>query len=126
MLKKRISLRFRWVLKDSQHQMAGLKDLNHAKNIKFARTHGEKAAANFAGGEVWINNVLPRETQWYAARDIFNADETELIYSALQSGILLFEGDRPAGGNVPTERLTALVSVNMDGTNKRSLDYWQI
>ena len=92
-------------------------------NIKFTRSHGEKAAANCAGAEDWINNVLPREIQGYAARDIFNADETGLIYHALQSGTLLFEGDKPAGGKVPKEHLTALVSVNMDGTEK---DLWII
>ena len=67
--------------------------------------------------------MLSREIQGYAARDIFNADETGLFYRALQSGTLLFEGNKPAGGKVPKERLTALVSVNMDGTEK---DLWII
>ena len=66
-------------------------------NIKFTRSHGEKAAANFAGAEDWINNVLPREIQGYAARDIFNADETGLIYHALQSGTLHLKGTNLLG-----------------------------
>ena len=67
--------------------------------------------------------MLPREIQGYAARVIFNADETVLIYRALQSGTLLFEGDKPAGAKVPKEHLTALASVTMDGTEK---DLWII
>ena len=67
--------------------------------------------------------MLPREIHGYAARVIFNADETGLIYRALQSGTLLFEGDKLAGGKVPKEHLTALASVNMDGTER---DLWII
>ena len=60
-------------------------------SIKFAKTHGEKAAADFAGAKDWIANVLQREIQGYEARDIFNADETGLIHRALQSGTLVLK-----------------------------------
>ena len=51
-------------------------------------------------------------------RDIFNADEPGLIYRVLQSGALLFDGEKSAGDKVSNDRLTALLSVNMDGTEK--------
>ena len=44
-------------------------------NITFARIHGEKADADFMGGDEWITNVLPNEIEGYDPKDIFNADE---------------------------------------------------
>ncbi len=50
--------------------MAGWKDLNQGKNIKFDswKSQGEKAAADFEGAGNWIQNVLQKVIEGYAAR----------------------------------------------------------
>ena len=100
--------------------MEWLERFKYRHNIKFARIHGEKADADFMGADEWIRNVLPNEIEGYDPKDIFNADETGLVYKALQSATLTFHGTEPAGGKLPKQRLTALLCVNMDGSEKNA------
>ena len=70
------------------------------------------------GADEWIKNVLPKEIEGYDPKDIFNADETGLVYKALQSATYTFHGTQPSGGKLPKQRLKALLCVNMDGSEK--------
>ena len=70
------------------------------------------------GSDEWIRNVLPNEIEGYDPKNIFNADETGLVYKDLQSATLTFHGTQPVGGKLPKQRLTSLLCVNMDGSEK--------
>ena len=79
-------------LKDSQHQMAGWKDLI----MKQHQIHQNAQRKGCLGLYWWKGldkNVLPREILGYVARDIFNANELGRIYCTLRSGTLVFEGE---------------------------------
>ena len=57
----------------------------------------------------------------YSPRDIYNADETGIYYRAVPDGTLCFSTDKLYGRKKAKDRLTVLVCVNMDGSDKRPL-----
>ena len=57
----------------------------------------------------------------YEPRNIYNADETGIYYRELPDGTLTFTSDTLSGSKRVRDRVTALVAVNMDGTDKRPL-----
>ena len=57
----------------------------------------------------------------YEPCNVYNADETGIYYRALPDGTLTFSTDALSGSKKAKERITALVAVNMDGTDKRPL-----
>lgn len=57
----------------------------------------------------------------YSPRDIYNADETGLFYQLLPSKTLAFKGEKCMGGKKSKNRLTVLMTANMDGSDKRKL-----
>ena len=54
----------------------------------------------------------------YHARDIFNTDETGLFFKCLPDKTLTFKDEKCHGGKHSKERLTVLLAVNMDGSEK--------
>ncbi|CAF3916596.1 unnamed protein product [Rotaria magnacalcarata] len=66
------------------------------------------AAADQAGAENWINNVLPVVIGDYDLNDVFNADETGLYYKAAPSSTLAVAGSHPTGGKTPKDRVTVI------------------
>jgi len=54
----------------------------------------------------------------YAPRDIFNADESGLLYKCLPDRTLTFKGEKCHGGKHSKERVTILFTANMDGSEK--------
>ncbi|CAF1647808.1 unnamed protein product [Rotaria magnacalcarata] len=89
-------------------------------NIKFIKVSGERAAADQAGAENWINNVLPVVIEGYDLSDVFNADETGLYYKAAPSGTLAIAGSHHTGGKTPKDRVTVLFLCNSTGTEKKA------
>ena len=57
----------------------------------------------------------------FEPRNIYNAGETGIYYRALPDGILTFSTDHLSGSKKAKDRITALVAVNMDGSDKRLL-----
>ena len=55
---------------------------------------GESANANVRDREEWIVNVLPRLIQKCGQNDIFNADETSLVFKCLPNETLTFKNDK--------------------------------
>ena len=55
----------------------------------------------------------------YEPHDIYNADETGIYYRTLLDGTLTFSTETLSGSKRAKERVTALVTANMDGTYKR-------
>jgi hypothetical protein len=54
----------------------------------------------------------------YAPRDIFNVDETGLFYNVLPNKTLCIKGKKCHGEKQSKLRLTVLLFVNSDGTEK--------
>ena len=67
-------------------------------------------------------SALPKHgLQKYSARDLYNADETGIYYRTVPDGTLTFSTDKLSGSKRAKERVTAVVAVNMDGSDKRPL-----
>ena len=54
----------------------------------------------------------------YKACDIFNAEETGLLYKLIPNKTLQLKGEKCDGGKKSKERLTVLATSNMDGSEK--------
>ena len=54
----------------------------------------------------------------YEPHNIYNVDETGIYYRALPDGTLTFSTDSLSGSKKVKDHVTALVAVNMDGTDK--------
>ncbi|KAJ8865962.1 hypothetical protein PR048_033486 [Dryococelus australis] len=57
----------------------------------------------------------------YADEDLFNADETGILFRLTPDRTLKFKGEKCVGGKLSKERITALVCANADGSEKRKL-----
>lgn len=91
------------------------------ENIGFKRMHGEKKDADTSAAEHWKNNVLPQILLDYNPDDIYNADETGMYYRAIPDGTLSFKKETVCGSKKSKDRVTALVTANMSGSDKRRL-----
>ena len=98
--------------------MGGLNDLNIDTTSRLLEFMARKLMltlwAQTNGLEMFCQMKLKATT----LKTFFNADETGLVYKALQSATLTFHGTQPVGGKLPKQRLTALLCVNMDGSEK--------
>ena len=72
-------------------------------------------------GRRTILTVLCDLLRNFDSRNIYNANETGIYYHALPDGTLTFSTDHLSGSKKAKDRITALVAVNMDGSDKRSL-----
>jgi hypothetical protein len=79
--------------------------------------------ANSVNPEVvaWKDTTLLHLMAKYFPKDIFNADEFGLFYNMLPDKTYTFEGASCKGIKVNKERITVLVCVNLDGTEKLPL-----
>jgi len=66
----------------------------------------------------WKSKEMPKITDGYQPKDIFNADETGLFYNLQPSKMMTYKGDSCHGGTKSKQRVTALLSCNADGTEK--------
>ncbi|XP_056008513.1 tigger transposable element-derived protein 6-like [Ostrea edulis] len=90
-------------------------------NIGFKKMHGEKKDADQEAVNHWIDNILPNLLETYSPDNIFNADETGIYYRALPDGTLTFKTDAIAGSKKAKDRVTAMVCVNVSGSDKQRL-----
>ena len=76
--------------------------------------------------QLTLGQQLPDLLETYAPRDIYNTDETGIYFRALPDGSLTFSNDKLSGTKKSKERITALVTTNMDGTDKEtSSNHWK-
>ncbi|CAE1286252.1 unnamed protein product [Acanthosepion pharaonis] len=93
-----------------------------ANNVSFKKFHGESTSADHGSANEWVTNVLPQLFRGYNPKDVWNCDETGIIYKAMLSGSLRFAGDEQSNGTkVPKDRLTMLQFTNMDGSEKQTV-----
>lgn len=81
----------------------------------------KQQSADFEAGQKWLEESLPSLLTLYSPRDVFNADETALFYGGMSTRGFVAAGERPLGIKSAKERLTDLVTANMDGSEKRPL-----
>ncbi|XP_072142740.1 tigger transposable element-derived protein 6-like [Dermacentor andersoni] len=80
---------------------------------------GESAEANSIGAADWLCDRVPGILSRYNVSDIYNADETAFFYRLLPRKTLALRNEKCHGGKHSKQRLTVLLCVNMDGSDKR-------
>ncbi|XP_044860229.1 tigger transposable element-derived protein 3-like [Mauremys mutica] len=85
-------------------------------NIVFKRQLGDKQDADVGSAQSWVSEVLPSLLAGYSAENIFNADETGLLYRG-------YPGRDPPllGSKKAKDRVSVLCCANHAGTEKRRL-----
>lgn len=81
---------------------------------------GEGSAVNLDSCEKWLENFRPL-LQEYEERDVYNVDETGVFYKLLPERSLAVKNETCHGGKKHKDQVTAVVAVNMDGSDKRRL-----
>lgn len=86
-------------------------------NVSFRKICGESAAVNEAVCEDWTGKLL-KLIEGYESKNVFNADETGLFFKCLPAHTFSFKGEKCHGGKNSKDRITLLLAVNMDGSEK--------
>uniref|UniRef100_UPI00398F4254 tigger transposable element-derived protein 4-like n=1 Tax=Pristiophorus japonicus TaxID=55135 RepID=UPI00398F4254 len=90
-------------------------------NLVFRRPQGEKPSSGGRGAEEWTGEVLPGLLEGYGPRDIFNCDETGVLYRCVGYGALASPAEAPLCRKRARERLSVMACCNMDGSEKCDL-----
>jgi hypothetical protein len=77
---------------------------------------GESQSVNLTEAEVWKTEHLPHLLEGYRPYDVFNADECGLFCNLLRNRTYAFKGEK-----LRKDRITVLVAVSMDGSEKLPL-----
>ncbi|KAK6477320.1 protein FAM118B isoform X1 [Huso huso] len=80
---------------------------------------GKANAAPLDAIKQWKATTLVTLLQEYSPCDIYNADETGLFWKLLPHKTLAFKGEKCKNGKQGKNRLTVLLTANMDGSDKR-------
>ena len=64
-------------------------------------------------------NICHLYWECYEPRDIYNADETGLFFNVFPDRTLAYKGESCHGGKISKDRLTVLLRVNTDGSDKK-------
>lgn len=86
--------------------------------LVFKKLTGESAEVNIESADAWLSS-LPSKLEGYELQNIYNADETGLFFNVLPDRTLAFKGECCHGGKHSKERLTVLLCVNSDGSDKQ-------
>ncbi|XP_029654513.1 tigger transposable element-derived protein 4-like [Octopus sinensis] len=90
-------------------------------NISFKRIYGEKKDSDINAAEYWCQWTLKDLLKDYTPENIYNCDETGLIFRGLPDRTLSFKNEIPIGSKKMKDRLTVMVSCNMTGSDKHPL-----
>jgi hypothetical protein len=99
----------------SNDWIARFKDRHGLVYKKLAR---ESAVVDSERMEAWLER-LPSLLEGYEQRDIYNADERGLFYNMLPDRTLALKGESCHGRKNSKDRLTVLLCVNSDGSDKQ-------
>lgn len=94
-----------------------LTNFKKRNGVVFKKVCGESGSVDDAVCLDW-HDKLKTLIENYHARDIFNTDETGLFFKCLPDKTLTFKDEKCHGGKHSKERLTVLLAVNMDGSEK--------
>ncbi|XP_064488391.1 tigger transposable element-derived protein 4-like [Ornithodoros turicata] len=90
-------------------------------NLVFRTISGEAKEVNKETCSTWQRGQLQDYLARYSPHDVFNADETALLFKLLPEKTITYKGDDCAGGKRSKERVTVLLGANMSGTEKLPL-----
>ena len=79
---------------------------------------GESAEVSVESTDAWLEG-LPSLLSSYEPRDVYNADEMRLFFNVLPGRTLAYKGESCHGGKHSKDRLTVLLCVNSDGSDKQ-------
>ena len=74
---------------------------------------GEGASAPESTVNEWVETILPSIIKGYQPRDIYNVDETGLLYQMMPHRTLAFKRDSCQGGKPLKSRITVLLGSNI-------------
>ncbi|XP_046684859.1 tigger transposable element-derived protein 6-like [Homalodisca vitripennis] len=94
-----------------------LTNFKKRNGIFFKKVCGESASVSDSVCSDW-RAELSRLTESYEPHNIFNTDETGLFFKCMPDKTITFKDEKCHGGKHSKERLTLLVTVNMDGSEK--------
>ena len=87
-------------------------------HISFKTIVGEAGLVDKTVIDEYLNNILPKLIMNYKPCDIFNADQTALFYKAQPSKTMIYKHMDANIVKNSKERLTLLLTANMDGSEK--------
>ncbi|XP_064486017.1 tigger transposable element-derived protein 6-like [Ornithodoros turicata] len=76
-------------------------------------------ASSGVEANTWVSSHVPDILAKYKPDDVCNADEFGLFFQMLPNRTLYVKGSRCHGGKQSKQRLTVMLCVNMDGSDKR-------
>lgn len=82
--------------------------------MKFFKVSGERAAADKASAEEWIDSFYPAIIGAYESEHIYNENESALFFKTAPSKTLAVAGSKPTGGKEPKDCLFASNSIGTD------------
>jgi hypothetical protein len=85
--------------------------------LVFKKLVGESAEVSAESTDAWLES-LSSLLEGYEPRDVYNADETGLFFNVLPDRTLAYKGESCHGGKHSKDRLTVLLCVNSDGSDK--------
>jgi hypothetical protein len=91
-------------------------------NVSLKAISGESHDVNPATVEEWLER-LPSLLAGFEPKDVFNCDETGLLFRALPDKTLAAKGDACKGGRLSKERLTVLLCTRGEA---KAFGYWKI
>ncbi len=87
--------------------------------LTYKKLHGEAKSAGIPSWDQWLAEVWPDLCQQFDPRQMWNADETGLYYTALPEGITMLKDDYSKGEKKRKEMLTALAVRSMTGEKRK-------
>ncbi|KAE9528600.1 hypothetical protein AGLY_012175 [Aphis glycines] len=94
-----------------------LSNFKKRHNLVFKKICGESASVDEGMCNDW-QIILQDLLCEYYPKNVFNADETGLFFKCLPDRTLTFKNEKCHGGKLSKERVTLLLAVNMDGSEK--------
>ncbi|XP_066254648.1 tigger transposable element-derived protein 6-like [Euwallacea similis] len=95
--------------------------LKKRHNVVVGKILGQAASISIGETNSWLSSVWPLLCKDYEEKDIFNADGTDIFYKLTPDKTLIVKGEKCVDGKLAKDRITVLVCVNLDGSEKRKL-----
>jgi hypothetical protein len=90
--------------------------------IKFTTSHGEAASAPQASVQTWLTKTLPQLLKDFKMENIFNCDETGLLFKAFYpKKTFCFKNETATSVKVPKDRVSILLCASAVGEKRKPL-----
>lgn len=81
----------------------------------FRKISGEEKSVDLGDTDAWLQSTLPELLADFDPKDVYNLDETGLLYRLKSDRTLDFTGKQCTGGKKSKDRLAVLVEASMIG-----------